>query len=93
MKVHSAAIDTTAPLTYGRVAAPAAARAAPGQGEAARLQPSSFVAELGAAARAHPHGEIRADVVAQARADIASGRLGNAEDMERTVARFLAELG
>ncbi len=93
MKVQPAAIHTTAPLTYGRVGRPAAAATAQQAGAAATLSPSSFVSELGAAARAHPHGEVRADVVAQAKADIASGRLGSPEDLERTIDRFLMELG
>ncbi len=90
MKVQSPTIAPAAPLTYGRLARPAAT-AAPSR--AVSIDSSPFLAELGAAARANPHGEIRADVVAQAKADIASGRLGSAEDIERTIDRFLMELG
>jgi predicted transcriptional regulator len=56
------------------------------------VQSSGFLAELSAAAQQHPYGEIRADKVAAARADIAAGRLGTPEDIEATVNAFLMEL-
>jgi len=90
VKVQSSTIAPAAPLTYSRVSRPAASPAPSG---AVSVDASPFLAELGAAARANPHGDIRADVVAQAKADIASGRLGGAEDIERTIDGFLMELG
>ncbi len=90
MKVQSPTVAPAAPLTYGRIARPPVST---GPASAVSVDSSPFLAQLGAAARANPHGDIRPDVVAQAKADIASGRLGSPEDMERTIDRFLMELG
>lgn len=54
-----------------------------------KVELSSSMSALRDAARAKPYGEVRADVVAQAKADIASGRLGSREDVDRTIDAFL----
>lgn len=53
---------------------------------------SEFSQQLREAARTSPGGTVRADVVAEARADIAAGRLGSPADIERAIDALLREL-
>jgi hypothetical protein len=90
VKVSSSPISAVAPLTYGnvaRVGTPAAACS-----PAVKVESSGFLESLQAAARGNPFGELRADKVAAARADLAAGRLGSREDLDATVEAFLRGL-
>lgn len=69
-------------------ARPMAAVAQPG----VQVELSSSVGAMRDAARSNPYGEVRADVVAKAKADIAAGRLGSREDVDRSIDAFLMAL-
>jgi hypothetical protein len=56
---------------------------------AARVVRSEFAQELREAARTAPGGDLRTEVVARARADIAAGRLGSETDIERAIDALL----
>jgi hypothetical protein len=56
------------------------------------VQRSGFLSQLQEATRAAPFGEVRADKVAQARADIAAGRLGTEADYDAAVRGLLMDL-
>lgn len=93
MKISSTTLPTPDSLTYGRIGRGGTGSAAPtGSGRAATLETSDFLSELQAAARTSPWGEVRADKVAEARADIEAGRLGSEDDFEQAISALLREL-
>lgn len=77
---------------------PVAPRATPAPRPAARdgatlSSAGSLVSELRAEAAAHGvEGDVRPDVVARMKAEIADGRLGTPEDVERAIDALLQEL-
>lgn len=87
MDVPVSALDSTR-----RVPRAAKARAGTGDSPSLVVEFSSVVSAMRTEAGAHPYGEVRPQVVAQARADIAAGRLGTQEDLDRTVEALLGEL-
>lgn len=89
MKISSANITPVSPLTYGRIGRVASAQSA---APSVSVQSSGFLDAITAAAKSSPYGEIRADKVAAAKADIANGRLGSKEDIDATVEAFLRGL-
>ncbi len=92
MKIHSPMVPTADMHTYSRVGRTSAVSSTQGTssaGRAAEVQSSDFLSELHAAARSHPYGEVRTEKVAEAKADIAAGRLGTDADFERTVDALL----
>lgn len=93
MKISAPAIAPSAPITYSRIAG-VASPAVTGtvSTPAATVQRSGFLSQLQEATRAAPFGEVRADKVAQARADIAAGRLGTEADYDAAVRGLLMDL-
>ncbi len=93
MKIAAPSLAPTENLTYGRVnrgGEPNGRSIGPAAPDrAASLHTSDFLSELHAAARSTPWGEVRSDKVAEAKADIASGRLGNEDDFAATVDALL----
>lgn len=92
MKIQPTTVSSADQLTYGRAGRTdradrgvSSGSATGGSGRAAEIQSSDLVAQMHASSRSHPFGEIRANKVAEAKADIAMGRLGGAADMDRTI--------
>lgn len=84
--------DAVQPNPAGRTTpAPGSAAPAPSHADVADLSTTGrLVSEL--RAEASSHGGVRADVVAQMKAEISAGRLGTHEDIERAIDRLLGEL-
>ncbi len=97
MKISAPSLAPTENLTYGRVnrgGAPSGQAIGHANGpasldRAASVHTSDFLSELHAAARTNPWGEVRSEKVAEAKADIAAGRLGNEDDFAATVDALL----
>ena len=89
MKISSSLGTIPDALTYKR-SAPVGAR--PTSGSAARLESSDFLSEMQSATSRSPWGEVRADKVAAAKADIQSGNLGSDADFAATIDALLREL-
>ncbi|MSQ01933.1 MAG: hypothetical protein EXR71_08575 [Myxococcales bacterium] len=97
MKISAPSLAPTDNLTYGRVNRGGGPNGqAIGQAigpasldRAVSLHTSDFLSELHASARSTPWGEVRADKVAEAKSDIAAGRLGNQDDLSATVDALL----
>ena len=92
MKIQSSTVSAADQLTYGRTGRAergergvSSGTAAGASGRAAEIHSSAVVAGMHASSKYHPFGEVRAHKVAEAKADIAMGRLGGAADMERTI--------
>lgn len=92
MKISAPSIATPSPITYSRLGNVSAPAAAPVASPAAAMQRSGFLAQLQEATRTAPYGEVRLDKVAQARADIAAGRLGTEADYDAAVRGLLMDL-
>ncbi len=101
MKVSAPSVATPSPITYGRIRSAAPAEiggstntpsATPSATPAASVEKSGFLSRLQESTRNHPFGEVRADRVAAARADIAAGTLGNETDMNAAVGALMADL-
>lgn len=93
MKISSTINGTPDTLTYGRVGRGSTGSSLPtSSGRAVTLETSDFLSELQAASKKHPYGEVRAEKVAEARADLESGRLGTDDDFEAAINALLREL-
>jgi len=90
VKISSPMLSTPETLTYARPARVAAQGSAP-TSRAAQLETSDFLSELHAAAAKSPWGEVRAEKVAAAKADIANGTLGSDADFAATIDALLRE--
>ncbi len=93
MKISGSTIAPSALITYSRIAHVSAPSVTGTQSSpAASVERSAFLSQLQEATRAEPFGEVRADKVAQARADMAAGRLGTEADYEAAVRGLLMDL-
>jgi hypothetical protein len=93
VKISAPSLAMPSPVTYSRMGAVSGlATGMPETSPAASVQRSGFLAQLQEATRAAPFGEVRAERVAQARADLASGRLGSEADLDAAVSALLQDL-